>query len=60
MGSHLVWSGCKSFARVFKVLCASITYNITHGMLKRSVKVTDFRQKWPLWCGSGGAKRRRT
>ena len=42
MGSNLVWSGCNSFARVFKVLCVSITYNSTHGMLKMSVKSNEF------------------
>ena len=41
IGSYLVWSGCNSFARVFKLLYVSITYNITHGMLKMSIKVTD-------------------
>ena len=55
MGSDLVLSDCNSFARVFKVLCESMTYNIIHGMLEMSVKVTESGQKWPFWCGSGAA-----
>ena len=47
--SDLVLSGCNSIARVFKVLCVSMTYNITNGMLKMSVKVTDSGQKWLCW-----------
>ena len=49
MGSYLVWSGCNCFARVFNVLLVPMTYNITHGMLKMSVKVTDYGQKWLCW-----------
>ena len=56
MGSNLVLSGCNSFARVCNVLCASMTYDITHGMLIMSVKVTDSGQKWQFWCGSGSAE----
>ena len=41
MESNLVVSGCNSFARVFEVLCVSIPYKITHGVFKRSVKVTE-------------------
>ena len=46
MGSYLVWSGCNSFARVLKVFFESIIYNIAHGMLNMSVKVTGPGQKW--------------
>ena len=38
-----------SFARVLKVFLESMTYNITHGMLKMSVKVTDSGQQWLCW-----------
>ena len=49
MGSDLVLSGCNSFWRVFKVLCVSISYNITQGVLKMSVTVTDSGQKLLFW-----------
>ena len=49
MGSNLVYSGCNCFSRVFIVIFVSMTYNITHGMLKISVKVTDSGQKWLCW-----------
>ena len=49
MGSYLVWSGCSCFARVFHVIFVSMTYNITHGMLKMSVKVTVYGQTWLCW-----------
>ena len=49
MGSDLVLSVCNTCAGQYKVLRVTSRYNITPKMLKKSVKVTDSDQKWPLW-----------
>ena len=48
MGSDLVLSVCKTFADLYTVFWVTSRYNITPKMLKKSVKVTDSDQKWPL------------
>ena len=48
MGSDLILSVCNTCAGLYKMLWVTSRYNITPKTLKKSVKVTDFDQKWPL------------
>ena len=60
MGSDLVLSICNTFADLYTVLSVTSRYNITPKMLKKSVNVTDFDQKWPCWKVSGPNSTSRT
>ena len=48
VGSDLVLSVCNTCAGQYTVLYEVITHNITPKPLKKSAKVTDSGQKWPL------------